>query len=145
MKLIVKDKSWAHDVVDILRGRKDHPSKHEQLFGVLGSDGPALMLTAIKLVLLGSIVSIAVLFTVLFPLLWAINPFMPFFALFPSVVAIILIPRIVTLYTWVTSTEMLKVRLVHLLTLAPPCVRSPRGFNRVAVAPFCASGLNPKP
>lgn len=59
MKLVTKERSWLAKVADTLRGHKDHPSKHEQIFGFMGSSGPSLVLSCIKLVLLGSIVSIA--------------------------------------------------------------------------------------
>lgn len=45
----------------------------------------------------------------LFPLLWELNPVLPFLALLPSCIAILQIPKMVTLYTWVCYTEMLKV------------------------------------
>jgi Ca2+-binding EF-hand superfamily protein len=108
MKVVVKDRSWLTQVMDFVRGRKDHPSKHEQIFGFLGSSGPSVVISCIKLVLLGSIVSIAALATVLFPLLFELSPVLPFLAIIPPSVTIYQIPKMVTLYTWVCYTEMLK-------------------------------------
>jgi len=108
MKVVIKDRSWLTQAMDFIRGRKDHPSKHEQIFGFLGSSGPSVILSCIKLILLGSIVSIAVLATILFPLLFKLSPVLPFLAIIPSCVAIYQVPKMVTLYTWVCSVEMLK-------------------------------------
>ena len=107
MKLVVKDTSMMESVMGVFVDMRK-PSKHEQLFGAFGAIGPKVFLHFIKLVLLLSVVSIATVCVVLFKPLWEISVFLPFLALLPSIVCIFLTPRMVILYTWCCSTEMLK-------------------------------------
>jgi Ca2+-binding EF-hand superfamily protein len=84
------------------------PSKHEQLFGALGANGPRLFMHFIKCILLFSVVSIAALCVILFQPLWELSFVLPFLAAIPAIIAIFLTPRMVILYVWCCSTEMLK-------------------------------------
>uniref|UniRef100_A0A6T6WP78 EF-hand domain-containing protein n=1 Tax=Hemiselmis tepida TaxID=464990 RepID=A0A6T6WP78_9CRYP len=85
-----------------------HASKHEQLFGIFGTHGSHHVLRCIKLILLGAVVSFACIVSILFPFFWAVSPVLPFLAVLPACVCLFLTPRMVVLYTWCCSTEMMK-------------------------------------
>eukprot|EP00960_Hanusia_phi_P074515 768260-Hanusia_phi.AAC.1 len=110
MKLATKEwnSSWVTSALDLIFPKTHLPSKHQQLFGPLGARGPLIYLHYVKLILLGSVVSIAALSVILFQPLWALSPFLPFLAIAPALICIFLTPRMVILYTWCCSTEMLK-------------------------------------
>eukprot|EP00290_Baffinella_frigidus_P026935 CAMPEP_0180221312 /NCGR_PEP_ID=MMETSP0987-20121128/19789_1 /TAXON_ID=697907 /ORGANISM="non described non described, Strain CCMP2293" /LENGTH=814 /DNA_ID=CAMNT_0022182683 /DNA_START=95 /DNA_END=2539 /DNA_ORIENTATION=- len=107
MKLVVKDKSMFQTLLSYLVTIRK-PSKHEQLFGAFGSQGPKVFIHIMKLILLLSVVSVASMCVILFAPLWELSPVLPFVALIPSIVCIFLTPRMVILYTWCCSVEMLK-------------------------------------
>jgi len=107
MSLTHKEDGWLHKLFSLV-GTARQPSKHEQLFGSLGSNGPRLFMHFIKVILLFSVVSIAALCVILFDPLWELNFILPFVAVIPAVIAIFLTPRMVILYVWCCSCEMLK-------------------------------------
>ena len=107
MSIAHKEDGWVFRFMSLF-GAVRQPSKHEQLFGALGSNGPRLYMHYIKCVLLFAVVSVAALCVVLFEPLWTLNPVLPFVAVLPALVAIFLTPRMVILYVWCCSCEMLK-------------------------------------
>ena len=107
MSIAHKEDGWIYALLQIFMDVRQ-PSKHEQLFGALGSNGPRIFMHIIKLVLLSSVVSIAALCVILFNPLWELNFILPFLAVIPAMIAIFLTPRMVILYVWCCSCEMLK-------------------------------------
>ena len=78
---------------------------HEELFGVIGSNGPAFYMQSMKLLLFTSILLLALGINIL-----SYEPFalpLGYIELVPSLGAILLAPFTFLLYNWVTATEML--------------------------------------
>lgn len=102
-----KDEGIVGKLLHLMGGHRK-PSKHEQLFGSLGAHGPEFFIHFIKLILLTSVVSVAILCVCLFGVLWELNFLLPFLAVIPAIISIVLTPRLVILYVWCASCEMMK-------------------------------------
>jgi len=107
MDLNYKEEGFVYQLLSLVTKTRN-PSKHEQLFGALGASGPKIFLHFVKLILLSSVVSIAALCVILGGPLWSLSPVLPFVAVIPALIAVFLTPRMVILYTWCCSCELLK-------------------------------------
>jgi hypothetical protein len=86
--------------------KKPARNKHEELFGIIGGNGPEFYMSSMKLVLFFSIL-ISALGLHLINYEAADIP-LGYLELVPSIYAIALTPATFLLYNWVTATEMLK-------------------------------------